>query len=46
MDFDYSPWNPVVWALFGVFVVITILIIAAFHKKYPDYAKKGELEDE
>jgi len=46
MDFDYSPWNPIIWAFFGVFVFTVILIISVFHKKYPDYAKRCEQEDE
>jgi hypothetical protein len=46
MDFDYSPWNPVIWSLFGAFLFAVTIIVAVFHKKYPDYAKRNEPEDE
>ena len=43
MDYQYTPFDPVVWSLFAAFVVVTYLIVKIYHRRYPAYpGKAGE----
>lgn len=37
---DYSPFNPVVWGLFAVFVMISWISVTLYHRKNPDYPNR------
>ena len=42
---DYSPFNPVIWFIFVVFVAITYLTVKVFHGKYPNYPHSVEKDE-
>jgi hypothetical protein len=42
MDASFAAFDPVVWLIFGAFVVSTYLIVRIFHVKHPDYPGKLE----
>ncbi len=46
MDAAYSPFHPVIWLLFGLFVVVTWLTVKLFHSRYPRYPQSAEKDDE
>jgi hypothetical protein len=39
MTLQFTPFEPVVWLIFAVFVVCTLAIIKLFHLRYPHYPK-------
>lgn len=44
MDYDYSPFNPYIWSIFGAFCLATYLIVTLFHRRNPDYPYKNNNE--
>ncbi len=46
MDGSYSPFNPVIWILFGLFVLAVWLTVKLFHRRYPRYPHGDEKDDE
>lgn len=43
---EYSPFNLLIWSLFVLFVVITYLTVKVFHRRYPNYPKGDEKDEE
>jgi hypothetical protein len=43
---EYSPFNLLIWSLFALFVVITYLTVKVFHRRYPNYPKDDEKDEE
>jgi hypothetical protein len=39
MMLQFTPFEPVVWLIFAVFVVCTLAIVKLFHLRYPNYPK-------
>lgn len=37
MDYQYSPFNPVIWGIFIGGVALIYVIVRAFRARHPDY---------
>lgn len=37
MDYQYSPFNPVIWGLFIGAMVLVVAIVGAFRSRHRDY---------
>ncbi len=44
MDYDYSPFNPLIWGLFAAFCIFVYLIVKIFHRKYPNYPQPKRMK--
>lgn len=42
MSYPYTPFDPLVWLIFATFLVCVVLIVKAFHHRYPGYPRSGE----
>ncbi len=40
MDYLYSPFNPVIWGIFGGGMVLIYTVVRVFQGKHPDYPGK------
>ena len=37
MNLEYSPFDPGIWLIFGLFVIATFLIVKIYHSRHPNY---------
>ena len=44
MNLAYSPFDPGIWVIFGLFATATFLIVKIYHWKHPNYPE-GEDKD-
>jgi len=42
MTLQFTPFEPVVWLIFGIFLLGTVIIVKLFHRRYPNYPKDAE----
>ena len=42
MTMPFTPLEPVVWSIFGAFVLVTVVIVKLFHRRYPNYPRDAE----
>jgi hypothetical protein len=42
MTLQFTPFEPVVWLIFAVFLLGTVTIVKLFHRRYPYYPKDSE----
>jgi len=44
MNYHYTPFDPLVWLIFALFVICTFLIVKIYHHIYPNYPQNVEKE--
>lgn len=45
MSYHYTPFDPLIWLIFGAFLVFTFLIVKIYHRKYPNYPQSIEKDE-
>lgn len=45
MSYQYTPFDPLIWLIFAVFLVCTFLIVKIYHRRYPNYPQSAEKDE-
>jgi hypothetical protein len=46
MIYNYTPFDPLIWVIFAVFLACTFIIVKMYHRRYPNYPQSAEKDEE
>ena len=46
MSYNYTPFDPLIWLIFAVFLVFTFMIVKIYHRIYPNYPQSAGKDEE